>query len=82
MDKLFLLENDNVDSSQKNVVFLGRGDKASTVMVVAGMYVAGHFYTMLNLCLFSYRKSWRCPLISWGLQVDRVDRLSTLPDQS
>jgi hypothetical protein len=37
VDKPFFLENDNVDSSQRNVVFLVRGEKAKTVMAVAGM---------------------------------------------
>ncbi|KAF2751015.1 vacuolar protein sorting-associated protein 33A [Sporormia fimetaria CBS 119925] len=35
VDKPFFLENDNVDSSQRNVVFLVRGEKAKTVMKVA-----------------------------------------------
>ena len=38
VDKPFFLENDNVDSSQRNVVFLVRGEKAKTVMAVAGMF--------------------------------------------
>lgn len=38
VDKPFFLENDNVDSSQRNVVFLVRGEKAKTVLRVAGMY--------------------------------------------
>lgn len=39
VDKPFFLENDNVDSSQRNVVFLVRGEKAKTVMAVAGKYL-------------------------------------------
>ncbi|KAF2707542.1 vacuolar sorting protein-like protein [Pleomassaria siparia CBS 279.74] len=35
VDKPFFLENDNVDSSQRNVVFLVRGEKATTVQAVA-----------------------------------------------
>ncbi|KAF1932019.1 vacuolar protein sorting-associated protein 33A [Didymella exigua CBS 183.55] len=35
VDKPFFLENDNVDASQRNVVFLVRGEKAKTVMRVA-----------------------------------------------
>ena len=38
VDKPFFLENDNVDASQRNVVFLVRGDKAGTVVRVAGMW--------------------------------------------
>ena len=37
VDKPFFLENDNVDSSQRNIVFLVRGEKAKTVMAVASM---------------------------------------------
>ncbi|CAI6279343.1 unnamed protein product [Periconia digitata] len=35
VDKPFFLENDNVDSSQRNIVFLVRGEKATTVSAVA-----------------------------------------------
>ncbi|KAF3040129.1 hypothetical protein E8E12_008425 [Didymella heteroderae] len=35
VDKPFFLENDNTDASQRNVVFLVRGEKARTVMRVA-----------------------------------------------
>ena len=37
VDKIFFLENHNVDSSQRNVIFLVRGEKAKTVRTVAGM---------------------------------------------
>lgn len=39
VDKVFLLENDNVDSSQKNIIFLARGHKAATPIVIAGKYM-------------------------------------------
>ncbi len=39
VDKPFFLENDNVDASQRNVVFLVRGEKAGTVMKVAGTFL-------------------------------------------
>ena len=39
VDKLFLLENDNVDASQKNIIFLARGEKATQPIAIAGMYV-------------------------------------------
>lgn len=39
VDKVFLLENDNIDSSQKNIIFLARGEKATQAIAVAGMYV-------------------------------------------
>ena len=39
VDKVFFLENANVDSSQKNVVFLTGGEDALRPLAVAGMYV-------------------------------------------
>lgn len=39
VDKVFFLENDNLDTSQKNVVFLASGEKASQCIAIAGMYV-------------------------------------------
>lgn len=41
VDKVFLLENANVDSSQRNVVFLVHAEKARQVQTTAGTYV--HF---------------------------------------
>jgi len=38
VDKLFFLENHNVDQSQRNIIFLVRGENAKTVRTVAGMY--------------------------------------------
>lgn len=35
--RVFYLENANIDSSQRNVVFLVRGEKARHVRTVAGM---------------------------------------------
>ncbi|KAL9584068.1 MAG: hypothetical protein Q9212_002346, partial [Teloschistes hypoglaucus] len=35
VDKVFFLENDNVDTSQKNVVFLAGGEKASQCIAIA-----------------------------------------------
>jgi len=37
VDKVFFLENENIDSSQKNVVFLIRGEDAARPLAVAGM---------------------------------------------
>ena len=37
VDKPFFLENDNVDFTQRNIVFLVRGGKAKTVNTVASM---------------------------------------------
>ena len=39
IDKVFFLENDNVDASQKNIIFLARGEKANQPIAIAGMYV-------------------------------------------
>jgi len=39
VDKVFFLENDNIDASQKNIVFLARGEKATPPMAIAGMYL-------------------------------------------
>ncbi|KAL9604802.1 MAG: hypothetical protein Q9219_000250 [cf. Caloplaca sp. 3 TL-2023] len=36
VDKVFFLENDNLDTSQKNVVFLASGEKASQCIAIAG----------------------------------------------
>lgn len=39
VDKVFFLENDNADASQRNVVFIARGDRPGNTQVIAGMYV-------------------------------------------
>ena len=39
VDKVFFLENDNADASQRNVVFIARGDRAGNTQVIAGKYV-------------------------------------------
>ena len=46
VDKVFFLENDNADSSQKNIVFLARGEKAEQPIAIAGQYlwIAIYFY--------------------------------------
>lgn len=36
VDKVFFLENDNVDSSQRNVVFLTRGESSSQPLAITG----------------------------------------------
>ena len=35
VDRIFFLENDNVDSSQRNVVFLARGEKPKQAQAIA-----------------------------------------------
>lgn len=41
VDKVFFLENDNVDTSQRNVIFLARGEKATQPMAIAGTSAKG-----------------------------------------
>ena len=53
VDKVFFLENDNVDASQKNIIFLARGEEASPAIAVAGMYVL-LFNLFVYLCLSPY----------------------------
>jgi hypothetical protein len=38
VDKVFFLENHNVDASQRNVVFLVRGENAKKTRTVAGTF--------------------------------------------
>lgn len=38
IDKIFFLENDNVDASQKNIIFLASGEKATRPIAIAGAY--------------------------------------------
>ncbi|CAG7972954.1 unnamed protein product [Penicillium salamii] len=40
--RVFYLENANIDSSQRNVVFLVRGEKARHVRIVADIYIERH----------------------------------------
>ena len=37
VDKLFFLENGNADTSQRNVVFIARGESAKNAQSIAGM---------------------------------------------
>lgn len=76
VDKVFFLENDNVDASQKNIIFLARGEQASQAIAVAGMYLVLCFnieaiFGVVNirhclplLCLAS---------IQWDIKVDYVE---------
>lgn len=40
VDRVFLLENGNVDSSQRNVVFLANAEKLAQVRAVAGTSIS------------------------------------------
>ena len=52
VDKLFFLENGNVDSSQRNVVFVAHSEKSAQVFRIAGKPYFFEFYnvSMLGLC--------------------------------
>lgn len=68
VDKVFLLENDNVDASQKNVIFLARGEKANQPIAVAGMYVISFLFLRVDLW-FSIRCNFQTHLfISANMQ--------------
>ena len=40
VDKFFFLENNNADTSQRNVVFMARGECARHAQTIAGVYRA------------------------------------------
>lgn len=58
VDKVFFLENENVDTSQRNIIFLARGEKASQPMAIAGTSAKGItffcLYKIWNLSGFIY----------------------------
>lgn len=41
VDKPFFLENHNIDSSQRNIVFMVRGENAKKIRMVAGASIQG-----------------------------------------
>jgi hypothetical protein len=49
VDRVFFLENDNVDSTQRNVVFLVRGEKHRAVKSVAGKQMRLIIYILSHL---------------------------------
>ena len=40
VDKFFVLENDNVDSSQRNIVFLAHGENAEQIISITGRHLS------------------------------------------
>jgi hypothetical protein len=79
VDRVFLLENNNVDSSQRNVVFLARGEKASHAQAIAGMYGDQtypllHMYFFFNLGKLLVHRGITFAFCAWDLKVDCVDR--------
>ena len=56
VDKVFFLENGNADVSQRNVVFMARGESAKHVQSIAGMYlVIGIFFCISFLLPIIHR---------------------------
>jgi len=53
VDKVFFLENENIDSSQKNVIFLIRGENAARPLAVAGMPALLNFADGYDYSLWS-----------------------------
>ena len=57
VDKLFVLENGNTDSSQRNIIYLVNGEKASQVQATTGMMWCNVLYIYIflpiNLSLLS-----------------------------
>jgi hypothetical protein len=50
VDKVFFLENHNVDASQRNVVFLVRGENAKKTRTVAGMFRSLFLFLSYESC--------------------------------
>jgi hypothetical protein len=63
VDKVFFLENGNADTSQKNIVFLARGESAKHAQSIAGTFI------------LLQKRSSRMPLFQWALWKDLVDDL-------
>ena len=49
VDKVFFLENGNADVSQRNVVFIARGESAKHAQSIAGKLVNGSSHTIETL---------------------------------
>lgn len=60
VDRVFLLENGNTDSSQKNIVFLVHAEKPAQVQSTAGMINLRH--THLSFYISSYLPLLICKL--------------------
>jgi hypothetical protein len=60
VDKVFVLENGNTDSSQRKIVYLVNGEKASQVQATAGMYSAHVFekehHFAMRFCLLAFKE--------------------------
>jgi hypothetical protein len=69
VDKVFFLENGNADTSQRNVVFIARGELARHAQSIAGVYLINELsYFECNACIYL-----KPPLSLWALKVGCVD---------
>lgn len=59
VDRVFLLENANVDSSQRNVVFLVHAEKTRQVRTVAGMSFSAYHRLVVFFCLLVFMNGKR-----------------------
>ena len=59
VDKVFFLENDNADASQRNVVFLSRGENAEKALAIAGKYEArsSRGSSLLVIVYYAFQRS-------------------------
>jgi hypothetical protein len=62
VDKVFFLENGNADSSQRNVVFIARGESGKHAKSIAGMYILAHLSRYTFISSNPSRKMGRCLL--------------------
>lgn len=54
VEKVFVLENGNTDSSQRNIVYIVDGENAATVQAVAGTFTGnllGHDWDLQGDCV-------------------------------
>jgi hypothetical protein len=72
VDRVFLLENGNVDSSQRNVVFLAYAEKIRQVRTVAGMSESS------PSLLYRIGHKDLIRMLLYGKTVDYADRVPTL----
>lgn len=89
VDRVFLLENANVDSTQRNVVFLAHGENMHHVRTVAGMWCPFFFSSLQLLLLFRsppllylFEEERRRREDVLGTTVDYADSCPTLRNQS
>jgi hypothetical protein len=57
VDKVFFLENGNADVSQRNVVFMARGESAKHVQSIAGVYLLFDTFSYLRVLVSSIQRA-------------------------